>query len=247
VTADHESQGPTIPRELWRPESTGTRRSPSLLRERPRQLALIGCLALIIGMVIQPYATGSEFEGTTTQISIAEVPDAGLAIILAVLVTTFVLSRGAAESRQRIVLIAPVVLAATILSLVAQIVRQLLDAIDGWLSGGLGAGPIMAGVGAILAVIGTAWMLVRGWPATVDRGRSPGPGSGIATERVGSGASGEAIGVLVGGAVGFLLAVGIVAPALPVGVPLRELFPILVVTLGGVWLGSVIGRRLGLG
>jgi hypothetical protein len=246
MSADRQNEQPRITPEIWRPSSKGSRRAPALPRERPRQLALLGCLAVIVGMLIQPYATGSEFEGTTTRIWISEVSDAGLAILLSLVLGALVLSRGAAESRLRAVQIAPVVLAAMILAIVAQILRQLLRAIDGWLSGSLGPGPLLAGVGAVLAIVGTGWVLLRKWPATGGSERVPAV-KAVPTEPVGSGTPSEAIGVLVGGAIGLIVAIGLVAPAVPAGIPLGNLIAILAGTIGGVWLGSMLGRRLGLG
>jgi hypothetical protein len=163
-----------------------------------------------------------------------------------VVLGALVVSRGAAESRLRAVQIAPVVLAAMILAIVGQILRQLLRAIDGWLFGSLGPGPLLAGVGAVLAIVGTGWVLVRRWPATGGSERVAAV-TDVPIEPVVSGTPSEAIGVLVGGAIGFIVAIGLVAPAVPAGIPLGTLIAILVATIGGVWFGSIVGRRLGLG
>jgi hypothetical protein len=69
----------------------------------------------------------------------------------------------------------------------------------------------------------------------------------VATERVEAGPSTEVIGVMVGGVVGFVLAVGLVSPSLPSGLPLGQLMAILALTLGGAWVGMLVGRRMGLG
>jgi hypothetical protein len=121
-----------------------------------------------------------------------------------------------------------------------------METTEVWLSGALGPGPWLAALGATLAVVGTLWQLVRSWPATAEPRRSA-ASSGVVTERVGSGTSSETLGVLGGGIAGFVLAVALVTPALPPDVPLRELIPILVLSLGGAWLGMVVGRHLGLG
>jgi hypothetical protein len=42
-------------------------------------------------------------------------------------------------------------------------------------------------------------------------------------------------------------AVVVVSPAMPADVPVGELIAILLMALGGAWLGMIVGRRLGLG
>jgi hypothetical protein len=245
MSAADSDDRPTFSR-VSRPDSVDQRRRSSPLREAPRQLALIGCVALVAGMLIQPYATGSEFVGTTSRVSISDVPDAGYVIGLSIVLAAIMLNRGAAESHLRIVHIAPVAIAVAIGAILAQIIRMLFGTADRWLSGSVGPGPWLAAVGGLLAILGTTWLLVRKWPATAQRPRPLAPGA-IPTERVGSGTSSEAIGILAGGLLGFVIAVAVVSPALPPAVPLGELAAILVLAPGGAWLGKVVGRRLGLG
>ena len=246
MNAEPANGQPAISPELWRAEPSAVRPRPSVLRERPRQLILIGCVAVIAGVLIQPYASGSEFEGTRSYVWIADVPDVGYVIALSIVLAGFGLSRGATESRQRIVHLAPLALAVSLGAIVAQIVRALLLTIDRWLSGELGVGPWLAMLGSVLVLLGTTWLLVRHWPAAADRQGAP-EVEAVPTERIGSGTSSEALGVVAGLLAGFALAVPISSWILPAGVPLRELITILVVSLGGAWLGMLVGRRLGLG
>jgi hypothetical protein len=246
---DRDDGSTSVTPSLWRPEATAPiPHPPSLLAERARLLTLVGCVALVVGTLIQPYAEGSEFEGTRSQISIDSVPDGGYLIILGVALAIVILNRGAAESRLRIVQVTPVVLALTSLALWWQVVRHLATTMGAWLSGGIQPQVWLGGVGAVLALIGTASILARQWRTTarVEGPRSVSAGA-VPTERVEAGPSSEVIGLMVGGVVGFLLAVAVVSPVLPPGLPLGELLAILGLTLGGTWLGMLIGRHMGLG
>jgi hypothetical protein len=246
VSADDAGRRPTISPELWRPDGAGKERARSFLWERPRQLTLLGCLATVAGMLIQPYAAGSEFEGTTTRISITDVADAGYVIVFSALLAALMLSRGAAESRLRIVALAPPIMAVASAAILGQIIGMLLRTTGHWLSGSISWGVWLAAIGAAAAVVGAIWLLVRRWPATVAQSRSPAI-EGVATERVGSGSSREAVGVFVGGSAGFVLALGVSSSGVVAGTPLGGLVTILVLSVGGAWLGSILGRRLGLG
>jgi hypothetical protein len=235
--------------ELWRPESTPPiPRTPPLLAERARLLTFVGCVLLVVATLVQPYAEGSEFEGTRSQISIDSVPDAGYLITLGVILAIVIVSRGAAESHLRIIQVAPFVLALTCLVIWWQIVRQLATTIDGWLSGSIQPQLWLAGIGATVALVGTGSILVQNWQATarIAPPRPAAPGA-VPTERVEAGPSSEVIGVIVGGVAGFLLAVAVVTPVLPAGLPLGELLAILGLTLGGTWVGMLVGRRMVLG
>jgi hypothetical protein len=230
---------------MWRPEADAGR-PRSVLHEPARLLTLLACAAIAMGMLMQPYVSGSEFEGTTTRIYLGDVPDAGYVLVLTLLLAALVLSRAATESRDRIVVAAPLVLAALILAVWVQIIRGLMQITDRWLTGGIEFGLWLAGAGAAVAVLAAGWMLVRRWPSTAVERPMSSP-SDVATEPVGSGRPGEAVGLLIGGVVGFVIAVGFVTAAVPHGIPLGELIGILVMVVGGAWIGMIVGRRLGLG
>ena len=247
MNAEPENDRPRITPESWRPGSTGVGRRRSIVRERPRQMTLLACVLVGLGLLIEPYASGSEFEGTRTEIWITDIPDTGYVIMLGIVLVALVFNRAVADSRLRILHIAPVAVAATMLVVQAQIIRGLAQTTDRWLSGSIGPGPWLVGLGAALAIVGTAWSLSRKWPATAARERVPAAPGEVVTERVPAAASSEAIGVLAGGVLGFLLAVGVVVPVLPTGIPLGDLIVIVALSVGGVWLGTIIGRRLALG
>ena len=247
MTDDADNGQPRISRDVWRAESAPPPAEPSLISDRRRLLMLLGCIGIVVGALIQPYAVGSEFAGTTTTIGIDKLSDGGYLIVLGLILAVVVLSRGAAESRLRVVQLAPLVLALAALAIWYQLVRQLTIIFGNWLSGGIQPGVWLAGIGAVAAVIGTSMLLVQTWQATPSN-RTPGGSTGaVATERVEAGPSTEVIGVMVGGVVGFVLAVGLVSPSLPSGLPLGQLMAILALTLGGAWVGMLVGRRMGLG